>query len=238
MFTLFIRAVVLYLVMILVMRALGRRQLGQFQPYEFALMILLAEVIASPMESVSVPLLYGLMPVAAMFVVHCAITLISIKSDRFRAVVSGKPVMVISKGVINEQELKKLCMGLSDLLEGLRGCGILDPAEAGTAIVEPNGTISAFPRSSRRAPVTAEVGVDAGYEGLPMILVMDGRVQQHNLAQCRRDEKWLRDTLRSVGMEAEETYFAGVDTKGVLTAQKKNGGVVSMQAIAPGEVAW
>lgn len=238
MLTLFLRAMILYLIMILVMRGLGRRQLGQYQPYEFAMMILLADVISTPMESVSTPLLQGLLPVAAMYAAHCAITLISIKSDRARAVISGKPVMVISKGVINEHELKKLCLGLNDLLEGLRGCGIIDPAEVGTAIVEPNGGISAFPRSDKRPPNTSEMNIDPGYEGLPMILVMDGRVQPHNLAQCQRDEAWLRQTLCGLGMEIENTYFAGVDTKGVLTAQPMGAGVVSTQAIRPEEVNW
>lgn len=238
MLTLFLRAMILYSIMILVMRALGRRQLGQYQPYEFAMMILLADVISTPMESVSTPLLQGLLPVAAMFVVHCAITLISIKSDKVRAVISGKPVMVISKGVINERELKKLCLGLNDLLEGLRGCGIIDPADAGTAIVEPNGSISAFPRSTQRPPNTSEMSIDPGYEGLPMILVMDGRVQLHNLAQCQRDESWLRGLLNGLGMEIENTYFASMDTHGVFTAQPRGGGVVSTQAIQPGEVRW
>lgn len=238
MLTLFLRAMVLYLIMILVMRGLGRRQLGQYQPYEFAMMILLADVISTPMESVSTPLLQGLLPVAAMFVVHSAITLISVKSDKVRAVISGKPVMVISKGVINEKELKKLCLGLNDLLEGLRGCGMLDPADVGTAIVEPNGGISAFPRSTQRPPNTSEMNIDPGYEGLPMILVMDGRVQPHNLAQCQRDESWLRGVLNGLGMDIENTYFASVDTQGVLTAQPRDGGVVSTQAIQPGEVRW
>lgn len=238
MLTLFLRAMILYLIMILVMRGLGRRQLGQYQPYEFAMMILLADVISTPMESVSTPLMQGLLPVAAMFVVHCAITLISIKSDKVRAVISGKPVMVISKGVINEKELKKLCLGLNDLLEGLRGCGMIDPADVGTAIVEPNGGISAFPRSTQRPPNTSEMNIDPGYEGLPMILVMDGRVQPHNLAQCQRDERWLRGVLNGLGMEIENTYFASVDTQGMLTAQPMGGGVVSAQAIPSGEVRW
>ena len=202
------------------------------------MMILLADVISTPMESVSTPLMQGLLPVAAMFVVHCAITLISIKSDKVRAVISGKPVMVISKGVINEKELKKLCLGLNDLLEGLRGCGMIDPADVGTAIVEPNGGISAFPRSTQRPPNTSEMNIDPGYEGLPMILVMDGRVQPHTLAQCQRDERWLRGVLNGLGMDIENTYFASVDTQGVLTAQPMGGGVVSAQAIPSGEVRW
>jgi len=202
------------------------------------MMVLLAEIIASPMESVSTPLLHGLLPAAALFVVHCAITLISYKSDKFRAVVSGKPIMVISKGVINEKELEKLCMGLNDLMEGLRSCGMLDPAEVGTAVVEPNGSISAFPRASQRPPVTSEMDIDAGYEGLPMILVMDGRIQQHNLSQCRRDTEWLTGQLAMLGMSVDDTYFASIDTKGLLTAQMRGGGIAQRQAILPGEVMW
>lgn len=238
MLTLFLRAVILYIVMIIVMRGLGKRQLGQFQPYEFAMTILLADIISTPMESVSTPLLQGLLPVAAMFVVHCAITLIDMKSDKVRALISGKPAVVISKGVVNEKELERLCISLSDLLEGLRGDGILDPAEVGTAIVEANGRISAFPRSSKRPPTTSEMGIDAGYEGLPIILVMDSRVQKNNLRQCGKDQKWLTEQLARVGLEIEDTYFAFVDTKGMLTAQRKGGGMEHTQVISPAEVVW
>jgi len=238
MLTLFIRAMILYLVMIIAMRAMGRRQLGQFQPYEFALTIILADLISTPMESVSTPLLQGLLPVMALFVVHSAITLISVKWDKARAVISGKPVIVISKGIIDEKALKDLCMGISDLTEGLRISGILDPAEAGTAVVESNGSISAFPASPRRPVNAGEAGIDPGYEGLPMILVMDGHIQPHNLKQCGRDGEWLRSVLGRLGMTPEETYFASVDTHGVLTAQKKDSGQKRLQAIDPGEVVW
>ena len=238
MLTLFLRAMILYIVMIVVMRALGRRQLGQFQPYEFAMAILIADIIATPMESVSVPLMQGILPVAGMFVVHSAITLICMKSDAARAVISGKPSLVISKGVVDEKELEKLCLNLSDLLEGLRGAGILNPAEVGTAIVEANGAISAFPRSSDRAPTNREMGMDAGYEGLPMILVMDGRAQDNNIAQCGKDRKWLDAQLKKMDRRIQDTSLAHIDTKGRLTAQKMGGGIAQIDAIAPGEVCW
>ena len=131
-----------------------------------------------------------------------------------------------------------MCLGLNDLMEGLRACGILDPAEVGTAVVEPNGSISAFPRSSCRGPYTSEMNIDAGYEGLPMILIMDGRVQPHNHQQCRKDEKWLAAQLAQIGTSIEGTYFASIDTKGVLMVQIKNGGVMRRQAISPQEVGW
>lgn len=238
MFTLFFRGMILYAVMILVMRALGKRQLGEYQPFEFAMTILLADVISSPMESVSTPLLHGLLPVAAMFVVHGAITLLSMKSDKLRAVLSGKPAVVISKGVIDQQELNRLCLSLSDLLEGLRSAGFADPAEVGTAVIEANGAVSAFARSDNRPPKTSEMGIDPGYEGLPMILVMDGRVQIHNLKQTGQDEAWLNNVLSGQGLTTAETYLASLDTQGRMTVQRKNGGVEQFQAVEPGKVAW
>ena len=238
MFTLFFRGMILYAVMILVMRALGKRQLGQFQPYEFAMTILLADVISAPMESVSTPLLHGLLPVAAMVVVHGVITLASLRSDKVRAVVSGRPALVISKGVINQAELNRLCLSLSDLLEGLRGAGFLDPAEVGTAVVEANGGISAFPRSDLRPVQTGEMGVDPGYEGMPMILIMDGRIQPDNLKQSGHDEKWLAAQLSRRGLSAEGVYLASLSTNGEMLLQLRGGGVQTFAAQDPAKVGW
>ena len=238
MFTLFFRGAVLYIAMIVIMRALGKRQLGEFQPYELAMTILLADVISAPMESVSTPLLHGLLPVAAMFVVHGAITLVSLRWDGARAVLSGRPTVVMSKGEIDQKALSKLCLSLSDLLEGLRGAGFLDPAEVGTAIVEANGSISAFAASEARAPKTAELGVAPGYEGLPLMLVMDGRAQPGNLAMAGRGAAWLDTVLTARGLRAGDVYLAALDTQGRLTLQLRGGGLLRFQAMAAEEVKW
>jgi len=239
MFTLFFRAMVLYVLMIVTMRTLGKRQLGQFQPYELAMTILVADVISTPMESVSTPLLYGILPVAALFTVHSLITLLSLKFDRVRAFVSGKPSIVISKGVIDQKEMEKLCMNLSDLLEGLRNAGVLNPLEVGTAIVEANGQMSVFPNGQSRPVSTLEMGVDPGYEGLPMVLVMDGHIQPHNLMQSGLDKAWLVSTLQNAETTVEKTYLASLDTQGRLLVQKKGGGMrVIENAIDPQKVGW
>lgn len=238
MFSLFFRGAFLYIVMIVMLRGLGKRQMGQWQPYELALTILLADVISAPMESVSTPLLHGLLPVAAIFVVYGVITLLSVRSDRVRAFVSGKPTLVISRGVIDRRELDKLCLSLADLLEGLRGQGFMDPAEVGTAVVEANGSISAFPSSEKRPPNCGETGIDPGYEGLPMILIMDGRVQQHNLTQSGHDEKWLDGLLTGRGLCVQQVYLASLDTRGGLLLQLKSGEIQSFAAIDPAKVVW
>ena len=190
MFTLFFRGALLYVVMIVTMRALGKRQLGELEPYELAMTILLADLISSPMESVSTPLLHGLLPVAAMFVVHGVITLASMRWDRFRALASGKPALVINRGVIDRRELDRLCLSLSDLLEGLRGAGFLDPAEVGTAIVEANGAITAFPAAGDRPPKTSEMNIDPGYEGLPLALTLKGGGARSLRAMAAGEVTW------------------------------------------------
>lgn len=238
MFTLFLRAVLLYGVMILVVRLLGKRQLGEFQPYELALTILLADIISEPIGSVSTPLLYGLLPVAAVMAVNGALSIISMKSDKLRAVISGKPTLVISNGVINRRELNRLCLTLSDLLEGLRSAGYLDPAEVGTAIVEANGTITAFPDAVNRPPKSAELGLHPPREGLPLPLVMDGRIQPANLRKSGRDAAWLHDLLTKRGFKPENIYFASLDTQGRLSLHLMDGAILRFQAMEAGEVRW
>ena len=238
MFTLFFRGALLYLTMIVTMRALGKRQLGELEPYELAMTILLADLISSPMQSVSTPLVNGLLPVAAMFAVHGGITLASMRWDRFRALVSGKPALVINRGVIDQRELDRLCLSLSDLLEGLRGAGYLDPAEVGTAIVEANGSISAFPGGADRPPRASELNIDPGYEGLPLALIADGRVQPANLQRTGKGREWLDGLLESRGLTAEKVFLASLDTQGRMTLQLRGGGVLRFQAVDPGKVAW
>ena len=238
MFTLFFRGALLYVVMIVTMRALGKRQLGELEPYELAMTILLADLISSPMESVGTPLLHGLLPVAAMFVVHGIITLASLRWDRFRALVSGKPALVINQGEIDQKELDRLCLSVADLLEGLRGAGFLDPSEVGTAIVEANGAITAFPAGADRPPKASELGLDPGYEGLPMALITGGRVQPHNLRQTGLGRDWLEGVLKARGQTVEGVFLATLDTQGRLTLQLVGGGLLRFQAIPEEEVAW
>ncbi|MBQ8506140.1 MAG: DUF421 domain-containing protein [Clostridia bacterium] len=238
MFTLFLRAMFLYIMMILVMRVLGKRQLGEFQPYEFALTILLADIISGPIGSVSTPLLHGLLPVAAVMVVHGVLSIACMKSDKFRAVVSGKPTLVISQGKIDQKELDRLCLSLSDLLEGLRNAGFQDPAEVGTAVVEANGSISAFSDSASRPPKVREMNLDPGYEGLPLPLIMDGRLQRHNLHQTGRTEAWLSRLLAARGTCIPAVYLASLDTQGRMFLQLKDGALVRFAALDPKEVNW
>lgn len=238
MFTLFLRGILLYAILIVIMRVLGKRQMGELQPYEFALTLLIAEMIADPVNSVSMPLVHGLLPAAAVVVVHGVISIACVKSDRIRAVVSGKPMLVINRGVVDRRALDKLCLSLADLLEGLRGAGYLDPADVGTAIVEANGTISAFNTSASRPPRVDEMNLNPGYEGMPLLLVMDGRVQKRNLQLSGRDEKWLNGLLGGRGFGVKAVYLASLDTGGEMLVQMMDGSVQRFRAMPAEEVNW
>ena len=236
--TIFIRAIILYFVLMLTMRAMGKRQLGQFQPYEFVMVMLIANLVATPMSDVSTPLLHGVLPVAALYIVHTLITLICLRSDKMRALISGKPSLIISRGIIQQQELKKLCLTLSDVLEGIRAAGILDVNEVGTAVMEANGTITAFPKAEFRPVNAGEMQVNPAYEGLPMVLIMDGRIQQHNLTSAQLDEKWLQSALESQKLSEERVFLGSLDTQGRMTIQDRSGNVIQFQAMRADEVKW
>lgn len=238
MLTLFIRAILLYLLLVLTMRGMGKRQLGQFQPYEFAITMLLANLIATPMSDVSTPLVYGLLPVAALFLVHSLITLMSVRSDRMRAIVSGKPCVVVSNGVVQREELKRLSLSLSDLLEGLRGSGIMDVSEVGTAIIEANGMISAFPTSARRPVSLQDMNLQAAYEGLPLICIMDGRIQINSLSMAGKDEKWLEKILNGQNLVIKDVFLCSLNTQGEMHIQDMQGAVRTVRALEPCEVKW
>ena len=238
MLTLFIRAIILYIALVAFTRAMGKRQLGQYQPYELVMTMLIADLVAVPMGDVSTPLLHGILPVAAMFVVHSLITLLSLRSDRLRSFFSGKPSVIISRGLWRQDEMRRQCLTLADALEGLHAAGILDPAEVETAIMEANGSISAFTSAALRPASPADLNIQTGYQGPPVVLVMDGRVQPGSLAAARLTEDWLTRTLASRGMAARALFICSMDTQGLMTVQDRRGTVTRFQALTPSEVRW
>ena len=210
MFTIFLRALILYAITIIALRALGKSQLGQFQPYELALALLLADLMATPMSDASTPLLHGALPAAALFVAHSVLTFLSMRSDKLRQLISGKPSVVVTDGVIDRAELTRLCLSLPELIEGMRQQGIPDPAALGTAIVEANGNLSAFQKDETC--------------GFPVI--MDGRVQDANLSITPIDASQLTTILDRYNLDAKGVLLMSVDALGAAHIQTMDGAVI------------
>jgi len=238
MLTIFLRAIILYLLVILTMRGMGKRLLGQLQPYEFALVILISDLVASPMGDLGTPLVYGVMPILALLLMHSAITLIAMKSDRFKRMVSGKPSILVSQGVIQRGELKRLCLTLSDLLEGVRESGQLDIKDVDTVILEANGKITAFPNAQARPVTISDAKLTAPRAGLPLPLVMDGQIQPVNLRLAGQEDAWLHKQLARLHLSVKDAYLLTVDTLGRIRVQDMGGGVHEIDALNAADVRW
>lgn len=240
MIAILIRSVLLVGLAVLAMRLMGKRQIGQLQPFELVIAIMIADLASTPMESLDTPLWRGIAPLFITVALHQLLTLLSLKSQRLRAFFSGRPTIVISDGQIDHKALEKLCFNLNDLLEELRTGGILTPTEVGTAIMETSGKLSVFPKGSYRPLTPQDMGISTGYEGIPLTLVMDGRLQKSNLPLCGRDADWLMKHLKQLGFQRmQDVLLCYLDTDGQLTAHAYGKQPPARaQAMAADEVTW
>lgn len=222
MLTIFTRSVLLYFASVLAMRAMGKREVGQLQPFELVVVIMIAELAATPMGGVGIPLLYGILPMIALVVCHGVITSLCMRFQPFRAWLSGQPTVLMRNGVICEKQMRKSAMDLNDLMEAIRTAGILDPAEVGTVVLEPGGQVNVFPKADFRSVSPNDMKLKTPPEGLPLPLVMDGLIQQDNLKRGNLTEKWLREKAREIGYpDLSQVLFLCLNTQGEMLIQGK-----------------
>ena len=230
MLTIFVRSVILYVVAVLVMRLMGKRQVGQLQPFEIVVVIMIAELAATPMGGVGIPLLHGILPMAALLICHSVISTLCMKSERFRGWMSGQPTVLIRNGVICETEMRKMSITLGDLMGAMRTCGIMDPSEVGTAVLETGGQVNVFPKAANRPATPQDMGMQPAHEGLPLPLILDGEIQKSNLNRGGLDEAWLVAQMRQLGYDGPgDVLFTCLNTRGEMIVQGK--GKAQMQQV-------
>lgn len=240
MLTIFVRSVILYAASLLAMRAMGKRQVGQLQPFEMVVVIMIAELAATPMGGVGIPLLYGILPMLALVVCHGLIAFACMKCQKLRVWLSGQPTVLVRDGVICEKQLRRCAIDLNDLMEAMRTGGILDPAEVGTVILETGGQISVFPKADSRSVTPTDLGLEVGREGLPLPLVLDGDIQRDNLTRSGLTEEWLHQRAGEAGVaDLQSVLFMCLNTKGELLVQGKGCTETKLWKALPAErVVW
>lgn len=240
MLTIFVRSILLFAAALVMMRAMGKRQVGQLQPYEMVVVIMIAELAATPMGGVGIPLLHGILPMAALLVCHGVISTLCMKSERFRGWMCGRPTVLVRNGVICETELKKMSVTLGDLMEAMRTGGILDPSELGTAVLETGGQVNVFPKASYRPVTPEDMALKPDHEGLPLPLILDGDVQTSNLRLGKLTEAWLLGLIRQLGYDdPSQVLFACLNTRGQMLVQGKGRQQTQqVQAIAAEKAVW
>jgi uncharacterized membrane protein YcaP (DUF421 family) len=218
-----IRTLILFTVVVIGLRLMGKRQISQLQPYELVIVIMLSALAAIPMENTGVPLLSGLLPILTLLVAQVVLSTIALKSERARGIICGTPSVLIENGKIVEKELARLRYNINDLLEQLRAKNMPNIADVEFAILETSGDLSVIPKSQKRPLVPADINVFTTYEGLPVTLVIDGYVFVKNLNKVNLSVEWLQSELQPFGIHSlKDVLFASLDTEGKLFYQLKS----------------
>ncbi len=218
-----IRTLILYGTTVVFLRIMGKRQIGQLQPYELVVIIMISELAAIPMQNTGIPILNGLIPIFILFTSEVTLSYIALKSERARGVICGRPSILIEKSRIMEEELRRIRYNINDLLEQLRLKDVTNITDVEYAILETSGQLSVILKSEKRPVQPQDLNIAPPYEGLPTTLVMDGHLMHENLQKANIDLNWLLTELSKSGVKSfEELLFASLDSQGKIFYQRKS----------------
>ena len=217
-----IRSILLYIIVLIVMRVMGKREIGQLQPFELAISIMIADLASIPMADVGIPISNGIIPILGLLVMHLIISFMNIKSMKIRGVVCGKPSILIYRGKIDEKALKKERFTLNELQERLRGNNVFNLGDVEYAILETSGQITVIQKTNKRTTIPEDFNIMPEYEGIPYDLVVDGKIMYENLRQIGKNEIWLEKQVEKFKMKPQEALIVTYDGKGLIFCKKKD----------------
>ena len=217
----FFRAIILYLIVLIVMRLMGKREIGQLQPFELAISIMIADLASIPMTEIGIPIFNGIVPILGLLVMHLLISIINLKSLKAREIICGKPSILIYRGKIDEKQLKKERFTINELEERLRGNNVYNLGDVEYAILETSGQVTVIQKPEKRNTIPEDFGINPEYEGIPYDLVVDGKVMEQNLKKIGKNYAWLRKEVGKFNMTPEEALVVTLDGKGQIFCQKK-----------------
>lgn len=223
MITLIIRSIIVYCIVLFSVRIMGKRQIGDLQPFELVATLIIADLACIPMSDSTIPIAFGIVPLLTLVILHHLFTLLNRKSISFRKLINGKPVIVIDKNGINYSALKKLNMTLNDLTEGLRGCQCFNISDVAYAIVETNGNISVMLKSNIQPVSNENLKIKVEEESITLILVNDGKIIKENFCYFGLDENFLQPILKQENIKnIKDVLILTIDKQGEIFLQEKN----------------
>lgn len=222
MLMIFFRAVFLYLVLIATIRLLGKRQLGQLEPSEVAVTMLIADLASIPMQDENISVMSGLVPIIAVLGIELLLSFISMRSIRFRKLLCGKPVILMENGKFLQENMRKNRVTLDELISQLREKDIMDPTTVQYAILETGGNLSVFPYPQERPATAKESAIPTDPASLPITIISDGKLIRDNLQKAGKNEKWLQKTLVQNKATLQETFLLTVNGHNSICFYKKD----------------
>lgn len=223
MLLIFTRTIIIYILVLIVMRFMGKREIGQMQPFELVISIMIADLASTPMADIGIPILYGIIPILGLLIMHIVISILNIKSVKVREIICGKPRILINKGRIDEKALIDENFTINELQERLRVNNVNNISEVEYAILETSGQISVVLKTSKR-PVTPEnLNLFVQETKMAYDLVIDGRIMDDNLNKLHKDRSWLKNELANFKLTPKSTLIFVLNEDGTYYCQKKIG---------------
>ena len=217
----FVRSIILYILVLLVMRLMGKREIGQLQPFELAISIMIADLASIPMTDIGIPIFNGIIPILGLLTMHLIISVINLKSMRAREIICGKPSILIYRGKINEKILKKERFTINELEERLRTDNVFNFGDVEYAILETSGQITVIQKPEKRNTIPEDFNITPEYEGIPYDLVIDGKVMYNNLKILGKNYTWLEKEVGKFKMKPEDALIVTIDGANQIFCQGK-----------------
>ena len=221
MILIFARTIIIYILVLFVMRFMGKREIGQMQPFEFVIAIMIADLAATPMGEIGIPILYGIIPILSLLMMHVIISVINLKSIKLRGILCGKPTILIYRGKIDEMAMVKENFTINELQERLRVNNVTNLGDVEFAILETSGQISVVLKPEKRALKPEDFNINAKYEGISYDLVIDGKIMSDNLNKINKTKKWLENEVGKFNIKPEEALVVVLNGDGTIFCQRK-----------------
>lgn len=218
----FIRTLLLYIVIIVAVRLMGKRQISELQTSELVVTLLISDIASIPMQDTGQPLASGLIPIAVLVMCEILFSCIMLKSAKFRKIVCGRPLIVINDGKINQKEMRRLRMTTEDLTEQLRQKDVFSIQDVAYAIVETNGKMSVIKKPDKEQPTAGMLGVALPDIGIETVVISDGVISDVSLNLCSKSRDWLEGVLRGKNINADRIFLMTANRKGDYYIVKKD----------------
>ena len=225
MFISYIRSMILYLLLVLAVRLMGKRQIGQLEPTEFVVAILIADLASVPMQDLGIPLLSGVLPILTVLAIELILSVLALRFRRIRRFLSGNPILLMENGRILTKNLEKTRLTVDELVQHLRENGILDLSTVQFALLEVDGQISTIVHPQYQPPTAADLHLKPDAQELPVAIISDGTVLDEHLAAAGRDRNWLDSQLKTLNCRVEDVFLMTTTKTGKLyLARRENAG--------------
>lgn len=219
----YVRTIFLYLVLIFAIRLMGKRQIGEMEPTEFVVTMLVANLAAIPMQDGGIPLFSGLVPILTVLGMELVLSGVILRSVLLRRLFCGKPVVLIDNGKILQENLRRTRITLDELMGHLREKDVLNPQSVQFAILETNGNLSVFPYPQEKPAPARDAGIQVKEKYLPLTIVEDGYVSRDNLEKAGKDKRWMDTVLSGYHATPEQTLLLLVDGSDRVVFVRKEG---------------